>query len=225
MSLGDFLEALASTGRVELRPDELPSSGPPATLEVVRALEALDARARLHAPGVPPSLDLGVAVWAAEQLYHACILLARRELGPDQVASSLGRPSPAAGDAASQAWSADLTLRRLPDLLALARGVAPGDPLVEVLRERALAWPLSSVGVAGVAPPASPALSAVLSHPSLRQLYVDRVIARRDLTRLRGHPPTRLAAREALGAHPDLAPEVARVCQEPVCSTSGESEP
>ena len=67
-------------------------------------------------------------------------------------------------------------------------------------------WPLSSVGVAALA--ASP-VESFWSDASLRQIYVDRVIARADLARL-AEPGVRAAARAALGLYPALAPAVAQ---------------
>ena len=40
----------------------------------------------------------------------------------------------------------DLTFRYLPDLLQLAKGLAPGDALVAQLKATARQWPLSLVG-------------------------------------------------------------------------------
>jgi hypothetical protein len=68
-------------------------------------------------------------------------------------------------------------------------------------------WPLSSVG-ADLGPGPFD-VDAFVGDASLRALYVDRVLAQADLSRL-GDPRVDDAAREALGARPDLRPAVAR---------------
>ena len=127
-----------------------------------------------------------------------------REVDAASVQQALAAPCPRP-PSASVCYSADLSLRYLPDLLSLARGIAPDDPLVAGLTALARAWPLSSVGVAGME---DLDVSAFVDHPSLRQLYVDRIIERGDVSRLK-HPAVRAAVGEALGAYPDLAPRVA----------------
>jgi len=66
----------------------------------------------------------------------------------------------------------------------------------------ARAWPLSSVGVAGVS---DVDVDPFIDHPSLRRLYADRIVERRDASRL-GDPRVRAAVREAIGAHDELVP-------------------
>jgi hypothetical protein len=76
----------------------------------------------------------------------------------------------------------------------------------------AMGWPLSSVGVPGLA-------SVELDVPMfwddlcLRQLYVDRVIARGDTSRL-NRPEVRLAVMAALGAEGERVPAIARALRE-----------
>ena len=83
----------------------------------------------------------------------------------------------------SVCYSADLSLRYLPDLLSLAKGIASDDPLVHGLHAICRSWPLSSVGVPDVGELDT---GAFLSHPTLRRLYVDRIIEPR-----RRFPPGR----------------------------------
>jgi len=101
-------------------------------------------------------------------------------------------------------YSVDLLLRYLPDVAAMAHGIAEDDPLVESLRELGRQWPLSSVGMPelGTVDP-----GAFVDDPSLRALYVDRILERRDTSRL-DHPAVRAAVQAALGLHHELAPEI-----------------
>lgn len=202
MALRPFLNAMQESGRVRVaRPPE-----PPAVefAGLAETLTEWDRAARLDAALTPPDFSLPAAVWAAVRLYRGCQFLTYREFSAQIVQQELSAPCPEALTPAV-AWSADLTLRFLPDLIALARGISVGDPLVDGLERLACEWPLSSVGVAGLAV-LDPA--PFLAHPSLRRLYVDRILERRDRSRL-GLPAVREAVREALGGHPNLCPEIA----------------
>ena len=120
----------------------------------------------------------------------------------------LSQPCPGPIDPAT-IYSVDLTLRWLPDLLTLARAAATRDVLVDELLRLAREWPLSSVGIKDL-PGSEP--GAIVEHPSLLQLYVDRIIARRDKSRL-GHPAVDRGVRTALGMFPELCPELAEVLE------------
>ncbi len=48
---------------------------------------------------------------------------------------------------ASMIYSADLCLRHLPQLLTLAQGLSPDDPLVLHVKKTLLEWPFSGAGL------------------------------------------------------------------------------
>jgi hypothetical protein len=197
-----FLEQLFTTGEVTVVPSgaafEMSSE---VNLEILR----FDRSARLEMAGEAPELDLSVARWAAQLLAESARLTVARDLGPQHVARIFARgcsePRSAEVD-----YSADLFLRYLPDLIRLVERLAAEDPLATRLRKLAEEWPLSSVGVAGLS---VAAIEPFIEQPGLRQLYVDRILATGDLSRL-SDPRVALAARAALGAHPELAPAVAK---------------
>lgn len=181
---------------------------PPEEDEWDTALAVVEDSWRLHAPGPVPAFHPPTARWAAQLIYRGCQFTLWRDAGAEMVKKAFRKTAPAAGaeggaaDEFSRLYSADLTLRFLPSLVALATRLAPGDVLVEELRRIAAEWPLSSPGVPDLEPPAAP---AVLKHPGLRRLYADRIIAAADRSRL-ADPDTAAAVREALGAFPELAP-------------------
>jgi hypothetical protein len=202
MALKSFLIALLENGKVRVdRPREESVRETAGAEDVLRQM---DGHARLEAPGEPPRLAIEAAVWGALMIYRGAQLLVHRDAGSGWVQRALADPCPEK-PSPEAAWSADLALRYLPDLLSLARGIAEGDPLVEELKRIGSDWPLSSVGARDVT---ARDLSSFVDHASLRRLYVDRVVERRDLSRL-GHPRVDEAVREALGAYPDLWPEAA----------------
>ncbi len=194
-----FFAELLQTGRVTV------SSGGPPSLEDLGDLEAVlrdaDSLARLELAFAPPALDMPAAAWAATLLYEASWLLVHREADADAVRAAFARPCPSA-PSASVCYSVDLAFRYVPDLAALARGFAPGDPLVSALGALAATWPLSSVGMEGVG---SVDPSWFVDDPSLRMLYIDRIIERKDFGRGR-QPAVREALRVALGIHGELVP-------------------
>lgn len=199
MSVRSFLVELVSSGRVHVGRALLEK--PPSAPEVGPILMDLDLAARIEMAGDAPPLSMGPALWAAGMLYQGCQFLTFREMDGSLVESRLSAPAPAAPSPWA-CYSVDLVMRYLPDLVALARGLSPGDPLVTGLVELARAWPLSSVGIAGVGPVQ---VGGFFAHPSLRALYVDRVLERKDTARL-ADPEVREAVRAALGDHPSLAP-------------------
>jgi hypothetical protein len=203
MSLPSFLAALFDSGRVLV--------GPPhralAADELHGAEQLLVGEAdtlRLEFPGQPPPLDVGAAMWGATSLYRACQLAVYRELDAGAIDELLGAAYPATapveGGAASRHWSVDLAFRFLPDLVRHAAAASPQDPLVVRLRDWCAQWPLSSVGVTSVSALNEDDLAA---HAELLQLYVDRILAKKDWSRLR-HPAVRAAAQRSLGAHGSL---------------------
>ena len=114
-------------------------------------------------------------------------------------------------------YSADLSLRFLPDAWRLARDASESDPLVSFLLKTANRWPLSSVGIS------STSISSVdgfATDPSLLALYVDRIIERRDNSRL-DDPRVRESIRRAVGAHDVLAPALATMVADSRTASDG----
>lgn len=214
MALRPFLAALHESGRVRVaRPPEPPEVEQAGVAEI---LTHWDLAVRRELAFTPPAFSLPAASWAALRLYRACQFLVFRDLSAAIVEDHLATACPEPCSP-SVVYSADLTLRFLPDVISLARGIATGDPLVDALHRLARAWPLSSVGCLRLEP-VDP--SPFLDHPCLRRLYVDRILERRDTSRL-DHPSVRAAVREALGLFPELCPEIASALRaEPVEKTS-----
>lgn len=202
MSLGAFLLGLFDTGQIEL-PDVEPLSTEDVSAATT-ALQSFEADYRLSLAGEAPRLDLDTALWSATVLYRAAQMLLFRSHDADSVDRLLSTQC-LQRDGASAHYSVDLTMRFLPDLVRLARSVMEDDPLVTHLLAWASDWPLSSVGIERV--PASERIADVLDHPSLLQLYVDRIIERRDISRL-SESRVAEAVRQALGSFPELAPEI-----------------
>ena len=202
MSLPAFLHALWTDGRVRVANVEaIPDDE---RREAGELLAAWEPGYREELPDRPPLLHAEAATWGAVLTYRACQLALFRQLGLEEIDRRLGEPCPA-GDPPSIHYSVDLILRYLPDLWRHAHRASEHDPLVARLRDVAVRWPLSSVGIPGLGPLAIDVLAA---QPCLLRMYVDRIIARRDVGRC-SDPRIRREVRTALGLFPQLAPEVA----------------
>ena len=195
----EFLLHLTESGHVSVVPFDLESTVSPAGDDDTAALLEIDRRERLEFPGEAPALSLPAARWAAATFHRACQLLVCRDVPAEAVASALAVPCPPRRSPETH-YSVDLVLRYLPDLLAAARRLAAGDPLVNALGQLALAWPLSSVGVAGIEAGDLSEIETFITHRGLRQLYADRILRHNDLDRLRA-PPARAAVLASLGHH------------------------
>ena len=171
-------------------------------------LTEFERRCRIDFPGDPPAFSQPAAVWAAEMLFNACRCLLFRAIDEAGIEELLSQPFPGECDASAH-WSVDLSFALLPDLIARARSASPDDPLLKILKRWANDWPLSSVGVADVEPAD---VDAVVSHQGLLRLYCDRIVARKDFTRLT-HATVYREIEYSLGAHPELAPEFNRRLQ------------
>jgi hypothetical protein len=206
-TLAAFLDRLFIDGRVRVaRPNDDTSEKELRAMDEV--LMAFETQYRQDLPGTPPPLAHEAARWGAVMLYRACQFAAYRDLGEAEIAHALGAACPG-DDSPATHYSVDLTFRYLPDLVKLARSTAEGDPLMSRLAHWAEQWPLSSVGIADAKPSQ---VEAIVNHPCLLRLYVDRIMARRDTSRL-ANPRVRDCVRESLGMFPEMAPEMASCLQ------------
>jgi hypothetical protein len=193
--LKTFLQELAESGEVLIG-----VGGEPDAAEVTACREVILRQGEVCArevAGAAPRVSMEAAGWAAGMMYAGCRFLVRREIGKEEVAARLEMPCPVAMSA-EVCFSVDLYFRYLPDLIGLARGISEGDPLVVGLMGLAKQWPLSSVGVKGVG---DVDVSGFIGHAGLRQLYVDRVIQRRDVARVKGDE-VKEAMAETVGGYP-----------------------
>ena len=204
MSAARFIADLFETGQVLV---PVPTSDDVASDDeqlrsLLRDVEAV--RRESMAEGAP-DFDLPVALWATVLFYRVCQLLVCRDLGATAVQAAFAEPCPSAR-CPSTDYSADLLFQFLPDLTKLVHGLASGDPLFTELQRLATEWPLSSVGIKDL-----PAVSTAtfIENRSMRQLYLDRILKHNDTSRL-GDPRVDGAARDCLGAYPQVNPVVAK---------------
>jgi MoxR-vWA-beta-propeller ternary system domain bpX4 len=178
MKLTHFLTNLIQEGKAHLEgeiqpfdPDDLKNAA--AYLHSVYLDDALDM------PDAPPQYLESAALWAAQFLYHALQCTILRNLD-DETVNKLLEDYPETITPES-IFSVDLCFRYIPNLFSLAKGLAPDDVLVKILKKNALFWNFSSVGMdLG----SDVQHGIVLEHPSLRIAYIDRIIQIKDIKRV-----------------------------------------
>lgn len=201
MKLADFTRHLLEKGDVTVAGELVDLNDKKDLQDTAWRLKEFHAQDTLRMPGTAPEFYPAAAVWGAKYFYHAIQFTLLRELDADLINEYLP-PFPAAINPKA-IYSVDLTLRHLPRLFKLAKGLAPDDPLVLRFREAAANWPLSSVGIDI---PAETPIEVLLSHPSLVGAYADRIIAQRDKNRLQ-NPAVKGVVEAALGNYaPTLWP-------------------
>lgn len=178
MQLSEFITNLYQVGKVTVVGEVSAFSDEDLRVAIVQ-LKQIHETDAMNQPGQAPVFNSDAAAWGAIFLYRAIQLAMLRNLGEEAVQKLL--PAYPGTMTPETIFSVDLSLRHLPDLLNLSRGLAPKDPLVIRLHQVAYEWPFSSVGVpidmsANIAP--------ILAHPSLKAAYIDRIVATRDKFRL-----------------------------------------
>jgi hypothetical protein len=147
--------------------------------EALQLLRQMYSISILEMPANPPEFNGTAALWAAEILYKSMQYITVRSLEVEQD-DPLWKPFPEEKNAAV-IYSADLCFRYLPDLFNLAVRLAPGDPLIIKIKEIALAWPYSSVGIELNGTPDE---HEIICNSALLMNYADRIIEKKDKARL-----------------------------------------
>lgn len=174
----------------------LVAADPDEALLVTDLLEEDYALECLEYPGTPPAFEAGAALWGARTLYMAAQLLLYREHKkeelPDLFLSYKDNVNPGV------ILSADLCLRFLPRIRMEMHRIDPDDALIPIVDDILLAWPYSAIGCISNSPEVD--FSNVLTDICLAQLYVDRIITRKD-SQLALHPQWQDKIRAAAGIH------------------------
>ncbi|MEY4178258.1 MAG: hypothetical protein RLY70_1832 [Planctomycetota bacterium] len=176
----EALESLLLTGRLTM-----PHPLVDASFDRARATEilvAFERDYRQELPGTPPPLAHTSALWAAERFLLACQFQIHRDVDRELVLTAIPAEAPAERSAATH-YAVDLVFRFLPDLLRMVIAANANDVLAGVLTEWAHQWPLSSVGIANL-DASRFELEPIVHDPCLSILYVDRIVATRDRSRV-----------------------------------------
>ncbi len=149
----------------------------------------------------------------ASRASHVLFLLARavvfREIEMEQTVSLIRKCGLTTSDLPEDHYSVDLVFQFLPQVTERAARISESDPLIDQLLSIGRQWPLSSVGMKSCAPDEIP---LALQHPTLWKIYTDRIISRKDLSRV-NLPVVRDAVAAAIGPFANLAPEISNGLQ------------
>jgi hypothetical protein len=199
--LASFLETLMRDGQavVSARAADSPDDA------AIRGLNELDLLARTEAAVDLPELSIPAASWALTLFYQLCQFVTCRDLSEQIIHAACRTPCPDHRGPACD-WSVDLLFRHLPHVFATARHLSNGDPLVEEIRRLGRDWPFSSVGLLGMA---NINIESFAGHAGLMRMYVDRILAVQDTSRL-GDARIDEQIRADLGARNALAPSLAK---------------
>jgi hypothetical protein len=177
VQLEQFIQDIIQQGKVVVAGQVIPFTREDVQQATQRLYEHYDHQLQELTRPVP-AFEPEAAVWAAAYLYRAVQLTVLRDLGEDAVNGLLtpfnGPVSP------GSILSVDVSFRYLPNVLGLAKGLAPEDALVKRIQEAAILWPFSSVGmkVNGKVD-----VEIIMNDGCLRRAYIDRIIEARDTTR------------------------------------------
>lgn len=177
----EFAKELFENGEAWLseKPNASMMELPPSD-ELQELIISFHEKASLAAPGRPPSLDMTSAVWALNCMYWACWMLVDRNEAEVCLPTSL-RSSAPDGTTAEQHWSVDLSFRFISQLRARGFQLSQDDPWVMEVDRLIQNWPLAALGTS--VDESEVALSIVMQHPTLRSVYLDRILARKDNSR------------------------------------------
>ena len=199
MDLPAFIEALESDGELVFASSKSRELEATEEAEVVRGLERADSRRRLEMAGTPPVLNREQAIWAARRLYRVGQYLVFRELPAQMITEEMQDDCPGLEDVSRQ-YSVDLVFCWLPEMYQRAASISSEDVLTRALERLGAAYPLSAVGMKLKERSASRS-QQMWSEPSLRALFLDRVIARQASDCVFSEA-VRSAVMDALGERP-----------------------
>lgn len=200
MKITAFLTDLFETGKVIVG-SEIEETSPDEAEKVRFILQKYYDAAVWNMPATPPDFEPKSALWAAEFVYRTLHLTILRHIDSATVEQLLadfeGETTP------ETIYSVDLSFRYLPELLMLAKGLAPSDKLVDLLKIRLQRWCFSAVGVDLGHCEEVKTREILFNHPSLRIAYVDRIIQKKDLKRALCQPESEYI-KAALGDYPSV---------------------
>ncbi len=145
--------------------------------EVVELLKDEYEKEILNYPFQAPSFDQNAALWASKIVYFATQLVLNRENTVSQIEVLF--PDYKSSMTASAMLSADLCLRFLDRILLQLQIMDADDLIIPVLEQKLKQFPYSGVGYDLNLEHID--LSMILSNDCLTQLFLDRVVEKKDL--------------------------------------------
>lgn len=148
----------------------------------------------LHYPYTAPQFDAKAALWAAKTVYFAAQLFLYREHKIEELKTIL--PKYEGAMSASAMLSADCCLRFLPQINEELKIVDADDPVVGIFSDYLQQFHYSAIGFDVNCDEIN--LAIVFSDACLQQLYLDRIVERKDIL-LAGVPEIKTALLSGFG--------------------------
>jgi hypothetical protein len=133
----------------------------------------------LNYPFTAPGFDEAAALWAAKIICSFCQLILYRENKEAELPELL--PAYHGKITAGAVLSADLCLRFVPDLIIETKRIDADDPLIELMTATLETWQYPGIGANLDVEKID--LEIIKSNECLQQLYIDRIIRKKDLQR------------------------------------------
>ncbi len=150
----------------------------------------------INIPCEPVKYEANAAIWGAKTLYTACQLILYRENKENDLPQLL--PSFDGEINLSTILSVDLCLRFLPQIIQETKYIDPDDKLIEILELILTNWHYSGIGYLLKEDELNS--SIFINNKCFEQLYVDRVIEKKDVNKLK-IPEIKMAVKAALGIY------------------------
>lgn len=174
-----FLKDLWEEGKVLVKQEfiqEFSEEEKDKTLLLLRKYYEQDA---LNQAFVVPQFSQESAWWSLQYFFYVVQFTCIRSFTEEQVLAILKDFE--GEETVETIYSVDLIFRQLPNILNLAKGLAPDDVLVKCIHQQIEKWCLSSVGISLENYTHE---SLILENKALKILYIDRIIEKKDKKRL-----------------------------------------
>lgn len=186
---------------------------------------------RLSLPAKFPAFSVKNATAAAVFLYYVSQFVLKRELDDactNQILDDTTSDFFAVSDSESSIYSIDFVLRFLPDLYVITKKKSDADVLLNYLVKVACRWPLSSVGMGALASGEDflnrwYGLEEIKKSSFLSRMYIDRIVAKQDITRIEVPWVKELLIAE-MGIHIGLAGQVGQLIESQLKSEKDSSQ-
>ncbi len=218
MAYAQVLVGLFETGQLNVpRPSPVDDTE---LRELTTVLTGFEREYRKTLPDGLPEFSPSAAIWAGVNFVRASQCAVFRDIAAEEFPRLLvPKLEPSATEkgknetqqySASTHFSVDVVFRFLPGLVDFAKARAEADPLVTQLIAWCQDWPLSSVGITL---PAVVNVDAIIDNAGLRRMYVDRILAVADKSRL-DDPRVRQAVKPSWGLFPQLGGRISEAIAE-----------
>lgn len=174
-----FLKDLWEEGKVLVKHEFVQEFSEEEKVKTIVLLRKYYEQDALNQAFIVPEFSESAVWWSLQYFFYVVQFTCIRSFTEEQVLEILKDFQ--GEDTVETIYSVDLIFRQLPNILDLAKGLAPDDVLVKCIHQQIEKWCLSSVGISSKNHIHE---SLILGNKALTTLYVDRIIDKKDKKRL-----------------------------------------